>query len=342
LQDAPFDTKLANQLLPVDEYIGGVEHAVLHLLYARFFVKALNDIGMLSITEPFKRLTTQGMVCYKAYQTLALKWINPKDVIINNKGEPIYVLTNEKLIDRGTIKMSKSKKNVIDPSDVIEKYGVDAIRMFILSDTPLEKSLQWNDNATNKTLNYINKIWKLVIKSKDLVQQNTDIKPSNQSTKLTKTLHQTIQKISHNIENFEFNKAIANIHILSNAIEQTNWEDKANHNIITNAITTIILLLAPITPHFCEAAWKELNNQGLVATQQWPKYNQSLIQEESVSIGVQINGKLRGSITIKQDATEQEHKTEVMKNQKIATILSKSTIKKIIIIPNKIVSIITQ
>ena len=351
-KDKPFIKDIAEAMLPVDEYIGGIEHAILHLMYARFFVKALTKIGYVSLKEPFKRLTTQGMVCHRAYKDQKGKWIEPTKVT-KKDNKLINIETEEEVIDEGVFKMGKSTKNTIDPDQMIDLYGADSIRLFILSNTPLDKNIEWSNKSAEHSMQYLYKIWNICINNIDSIKKYAtkyheylSESDNSNNSKLISTIHQTIKKYSEYINNFEFNKAIALLHILSNIIEEEIVEigkkDTGNNKEIGLALITLITLISPISPHIAEEIWNLAGSKDLIATQKWPKYNQNMIKIRSISIGVQINGKIRDSITVSTNATSEECTETAMNSEKIKKAIEGREIVKIVSIPGKIVSIVVK
>ncbi|MBL0725802.1 MAG: leucine--tRNA ligase [Alphaproteobacteria bacterium] len=360
LSTAPFSKAIANKMLPVNEYIGGIEHAILHLMYARFFTKALTKIGLLSISEPFKRLTTQGMVCHRAYQAENREWVNPKDVITEN-GKLVHKETKIKVIDRGVTKMGKSSKNVIDPDDMINVYGADAIRLFILSNTPLDKNIEWSNKSAQHCLHYLTKIWETIMSNLDIIKKygfiDTEIsatdKPVNlitpaENSKLLQVTHETIKEYTKYIENFKFNKAISLLYILHNEIENTlkktsnnvnNSINKNNQN-TAQAIVVLIQLISLFAPHFAQEAWEQCGQKEALITKKWPIYNKNTQQGKNINIGIQINGKLRDSVTVQHTTTVEQYKEIALAKPKIKQTLLNKQVKKIIVVPKRIINIV--
>lgn len=331
-QSKAFEADKANKWLPVDQYIGGVEHAVMHLLYARFFTRALKKCGYLDIEEPFKGLYTQGMVNHRAYKNSNDKWVFPTDVIKNDDGSLIEKGSNLKVTAGAVIKMSKSKKNVIDPTDIFESYGADAARLFILSDSPPDRDLEWSEAGLDGAWRFINKLYRSV--------QDTVGKPVNADVDnaLARKTHQTIAGISNDIENFHYNKSVARIRELYNAAEQAGVSDDA----YTYALQTIVQLLSPIVPHLCEELWESLGHKTPLYLANWPTFNEAFLMDENVTIGVQINGKVRGTITVPTDIDKDTLEKEAMNDDHIAKYLDGKTVRKIIAIPGKIVNIVVS
>ena len=291
-----FDTEIVNRWLPVDQYIGGVEHAILHLLYSRFITKVFNDLGLVSFKEPFGRLFTQGM------------------------------------ITKDGIKMSKSKGNVVAPDKLIEKYGADTMRLYTLFIGPPEKDAEWNDNAVEGAWRFLNRVWRLVEKM-GTVPSSGDC-PHFLS--LRRKTHQTIKKVTEGIESgFYFNTAIASIMELVNETYQNPTVQEAKE-----AIETIVLLLSPFTPHICEELWEKLGHKGTIFKEPWPKYDPKLIQADTITIVIQINGRVRSKIDVAQDISEDKLKEAVLSDEKTKSWLKEAPVKNFIIVPKKLVNIV--
>ncbi|MFH2034549.1 MAG: leucine--tRNA ligase [Candidatus Margulisiibacteriota bacterium] len=295
---APFDREKANAWMPVDQYIGGIEHAILHLLYSRFFTKVLFDEGLVSSDEPFTNLLTQGMVV------------------------------------KDGAKMSKSKGNVVDPDHIIEKYGADTARMFILFASPPERELEWSDTAIEGAFRFLNRIWRIIHdKSK---QQSSRIKTHpNQQNQTTKKLHQTIKAVSEDLEKFSFNTAIARLMELSNELSKAEGLDHETLN-------TFLIMLSPFAPHIAEELWHELRNKDSVCKQEWPKFDPALIVEDELEIPVQVNGKHRDTIKVSAAAAEEDIKETAQESEKIKKFISGSEIVKIIYVPKRMVNIVIK
>jgi len=336
-----FDKELANKMIPVDVYIGGIEHAVMHLLYARFFLKALRKCGYLDVGEPFKCLITQGMVCHRAYQNKYGHWIDPQNVEYRDN-HYIDVSTGEILTDHGIIKMSKSKKNTIDPEHILNTYGADAARMFMLSDTPIDKDIEWHEAGIESVFKYMNRLWKIAMKFKYLVDQNTqEIAPKEIEGQilelLRKTIHRGIKNITYGIETFNLNKVIAYLHELSNAIEDTDFST-SNISVLREAIITLFLLIAPIAPHLSAEVLELLKGSD---DQLWPQYDEKLISDDIVTLAIQVNGKLRGQISVSVDSDDDICVNKAISNENVLKAIGEKKIRRTIVVKNRIVNFVT-
>lgn len=320
----------------VDQYIGGVEHAVLHLLYARFFTKAMRDCGLIDVDEPFNGLFTQGMVTHETYTDADGKWVTPATYDAMEDKSAITV--------GPTIKMSKSKKNVVDPEDIMDTYGADAARLFILSDSPPERDLEWTEGGIEGAWRFINKTYRVVLESKDsLPAPGTDM-PANFSDK-AKTLrtltHKTILGIAEDIENFHMNKAVARIRELSNALNSVKDGDGESWA-LREALEVLTQVMNPMIPHVTEELWLALGHKTLLTDTPWPSADESLLVSDTVTIGVQVNGKMRGTISISPEASEDEAREAAMAQDNVQRFVEGDgkQVRKFIYVPGKIVNVV--
>jgi leucyl-tRNA synthetase len=345
-KDKPFDRAEAESWLPVGQYIGGVEHAILHLLYARFWTRALNRIGKIGILEPFTGLFTQGMVTHETYRVHTTKtvhtenlergtgswdvaieyWIEPEQVEkgedgefrVRNSGYPVTVGRSEK--------MSKSKKNTVDPEPMFDHYGADAVRWFMLSDSPPERDLPWSESGIEGTWRFVQRLWRLF----------SDIPPRHgEDLSIDRALHRAIAGIGADIDGLGFNKAVAKVHELANVIEKA--KPSASRD---TAIDTLIRLIAPMLPHLAEEAWAARGYAGLVADASWPEADPALLVEDTVTIALQVNGKLRDTITVAKGTDKAEMERLAVTNTKVLTILAGAAPKKVIVVPDRLVNLV--
>ena len=299
----------AKYWLPVDLYIGGIEHAILHLLYARFYHKLLRDEGLVEGNEPFKRLLTQGMVL--------------------NDGA----------------KMSKSLGNTVDPEEMIQNYGADTVRLFMMFTSPPEQSLEWSDTAINGSYRFLKKLWKLIKTHQDSIKDISGIssneKFNGNQNKLRRKTHQTISKVTDDIgRRYTFNTAIAAVMELVNEVSAFNVDDELDRQVIKEAIESILLLLSPIVPHICHQLWLDINHDQPIIDARWPKYDSSLLKSETSLIVVQVNGKLRSKLEVDASISEDELKSMALSDEKVVRFIDGNEIKKIIVIPEKLVNIV--
>ena len=337
--NAAINKDKADYWLPVDQYIGGIEHAVLHLLYSRFFIKAMNKLDLINLTEPFKSLQTQGMVCHQTYKDNDNEWLFPKDVMkVNDK---FFTIDEKNMVFPGRIeKMSKSKKNVIDPNTIIDNFGSDTARFFILSDSPPQRDMEWTDEGVEGASKFLNKVWQLITTNdyKNIPYQKIKHNDNN-DFQIFSCTYKTIKNVTKAIEDFHFNIAIANIRILFNELNLYNAKTD-NHKIIKKfCISNFLILLNPICPHICEEAWEILGNKQSISNSNWPKLDLEYLNEDHIILPIQINGKRRGEIKISKSLNKQEVESLALKHQNIIKFLT-NTPKKIIYIPNKIINIV--
>ncbi len=339
--DKPFDNKAASAWLPVDQYIGGVEHAVLHLLYARFFTRGLRDCGLLDLPsgEPFGGLFTQGMVTHASFKTEDGAWVLPASV--DEKDGALFELGTGKKIIKGAIeKMSKSKKNVVDPADIIEGYGADVARWFVLSDSPPERDVEWTESGAIGAWRFANKVWATVAESS---VKNTDLlsvpKTSGGGARdLRKFAHKALAKITEGIDEFRFNTSVAQIYELTNALKKYKDNDAAK----AEGLGILIRVIAPFMPHLAEECWAHLGGKGFVCDAPWPKADASLLIDNTVTLPVQVNGKKRDEISVAKDMPKNELETLALSLPNVQNHTDGKTIRKIIIVPGRIINIVAN
>ncbi|WAC23468.1 leucine--tRNA ligase [Blastomonas sp. SL216] len=323
--DKPFDAQEIAQWLPVGQYIGGVEHAILHLLYARFWTRALARISKLEVTEPFASLFTQGMVTHQTWQDTNGKWLGPEQVEKNGE-DWIITATGETAIAGRVEKMSKSKKNVVDPDEIVNRYGADAVRWFMLSDSPPERDLPWSEAGIEGCWRFVQRLWRVF---------NSVEAAEGQDKPLERKLHQTIDLIGKDIEALAFNKAVARLYELTNAIEKA--ETSASRNI---AVRALARLVAPMVPHLAEEAWEILEGHGLIADAAWPEVDPALLVEDEVTIAVQIKGKLRDTLTVAKGLPNEELERLALASDKVQRSLDGAPIRKVIVVPDRLVNLV--
>ncbi len=336
----PLEKNAVKNWLPVDCYIGGIEHAVLHLLYSRFFTSALEKCGLVNLKEPFKRLETQGMISHETYKNNEGKWLSPDDIVKNDEGNFVEIATGKPVTVGRIEKMSKSKKNTIDPRHIIETYGVDAARLFMLSDSPPDRDLEWTDAAIEGAWRYIGRLWKLVQEHIGSYTSSTNASSPTPNI-LQKLTHKTIAAVTDDLEKFHFNKAIARIRELTNLIETTPHTSE-NTNIRSEAIVAAIHLLSPFMPHLTEELWQQLGNRDFITDRAWPVADAKWLVDDSVTIAIQVNGKLRGTINASKDADKKYLEDEALKLPAIVEFLKDKKINKVVVVPNRIVNVVIQ
>ncbi|BBF68322.1 leucine--tRNA ligase [Sphingomonas bisphenolicum] len=329
--DKPFDRETVEQWLPVGQYIGGVEHAILHLLYARFWTRALQHMGKLGFAEPFTGLFTQGMVTHETYsreqgEGLPPVYFAPGEIDRTSEGATLIADAAPVEVGR-VIKMSKSKKNVVDPDDIIAQYGADAVRWFMLSDSPPERDLPWTEAGIEGSWRFVNRVWRLF--------GEYDASAEGADKALDRKLHQTVDGVARDIEALGFNKAVAKIYELVNTIEKA--KPSASR---TAAIRGLALLVAPMTPHLAEEGWAEMHGDGLIADAAWPPVDPALLVDDEVTIACQVMGKLRDTITVPKGTPKDELEKLALAAPNVIRTLDGATPKKIIVVPDRLVNIV--
>ena len=333
----PFEKEKINKWLPVDQYVGGVEHAILHLLYARFLTKALRDNNLFDIDEPFKRLLTQGMVQSAAYKnSITGKYISPTDIKdITNPKDPKDNSKLEVLFE----KMSKSKYNGIDPESVIKKYGADTARMFILFKAPPEKDLEWGDSDVEGQYRFLCRIWKLFLDytNNDISHEANKLKQENESS-LLKSINIAIKEISNDIKNNQFNTAISELMKFYNSISSN--LNHVNQDLRREALMKFCILLAPFAPHISDEIWHLIGNSKSVHLEKWPVFDEDALKENSYELVIQINGKVRDKINVEINISDDEIKEKTLISPNVKKWIDKKTIRKIIIVKGRIINIV--
>lgn len=346
------NSEAADYWLGVDQYIGGIEHAILHLLYSRFFNRAMKKCGYTNIDEPFTNLFTQGMITHETYKDKNDQWLNPEFVLLDAEGDnrtATHSDTGEKVTIGSVEKMSKSKKNVVDPTDFVTNFGADTARWFTISDSPPERDFLWTDAGVDGSYKFTQRVWRLVCENtngKTIDLKNAPKNLDAQATSLRVITHKSIKNVSQAIENLHFNVAIAQIYMLTNAI--SSFAAKADKNnpvtefVLFEALTRLTQLFGPIMPHLAEECWKQLGYQNLAAEQQWPDFEQALTVDDTVSIAVQVNGKKRDVLEIAKDATKDQIEEAAFKLEGVMRNIEGKTIVKKIIVPGRIVNIVVK
>ena len=319
--------------MPVDQYIGGVEHAILHLLYSRFFMRAISkDNEKINLTEPFSGLFTQGMVCHETYKDPDDNWVSPEDIEIIN-GKKYLKKDNSKIIKVGPSEsMSKSKKNTIDPENIISEYGADAARLFILSDSPPEKDVQWSEEGIISSYKFIQKLWTLNL---NIIQKIKQEIKEDKDDELIKFTNKFLKEITENLENFSYNKLIANLHVMHSSLTKIIKNEYKKETLIEN-YKKILIAIQPIIPHFSNECLELLN----IKETSWPDFDKLLIKDDLINLVIQINGKKRSLIKVKADKTENEILKIVKDDEKIKKYLENNSFKKSIYVKNKLINII--
>jgi leucyl-tRNA synthetase len=324
--DRPFDRAEAEAWLPVAQYIGGVEHAILHLLYARFWTRALQHIGRIGISEPFKGLFTQGMVTHETFLSPDGRWLAPEEVEVGTSGVLAERATGAP-VERGRIeKMSKSRRNTVDPEPIVAKYGADAVRWFMLSDSPPERDLEWSESGIEGAARFVQRVWRLA---------NGQAGGEGLDPALDKKLHRAIAATGEAIEGLQFNKAVAQLYELVNAIEKA-----APSASRTEAVRTLVKLISPMAPHLAEEAWAALGEAGMVIEAAWPSFDHAMLVDDQVTIAVQVNGKLRDTISAPRGLDRAAAEALALGSEKVQRQLAGATPRKVIVVPDRLVNIV--
>lgn len=347
--ELPFDKNKADTLLPVDRYIGGIEHAVMHLLYARFFTKVLRDLGLTKVSEPFKNLLTQGMVCMETVKCPEHGFLAPEDF-----KDDKCLKCSATIIIGPKEKMSKSKKNVVDPDHIIDKYGSDTTRLFSLFAAPPEKDLDWNEDGVEGSARFIGRVWRLVTDNLEVLKTTIPYNPSEDSGKLSgaeKDLHHmthvTIKRVTEDTERrLQFNTAISAIMEFVNSLYQfkvnADGSEGINNRVFKEAVDTLVVLLNPFAPHVTEELWSLMGKSVMIAGSQWPKLNEASLKTDEIEVVVQVNGKVRSKISVSAGASKEEVEESALNDEKVKEWVEGKEVKKIIYVPGKLVSIVIK
>lgn len=349
--ELPFGSEAVNAWTPVDQYIGGVEHAVMHLLYARFFTKVLRDLGLLKANEPFKRLLTQGMVLGPSYYSeKENRFLFAHEV--RTAGDKAYSLeTGEELVIK-VEKMSKSKNNGVDPEVMIKKYGADTTRLFIMFTAPPEKELEWNENGLAGAARFLNRVWRVVLENVEMIKdEKIDYsKLSKEDKALVRKLHQTIKRVTEAIEdNYHFNTSIAgnmelinDVYDFRNNVLGTEKESTESQKVFGEVLRNIVIMLSPFVPHFCDELWEAMGEEGFLFNASWPEYDEKLTVADEITMAIQVNGKVRGSISVERTASKEEIEKMALAVENVQKHTEGKTVAKVIVVPGKIVNIVVK
>jgi leucyl-tRNA synthetase len=335
--------------MPVDQYIGGIEHAILHLLYSRYFTRVLKTFDLVDYREPFSRLLTQGMVCKETVTCPEHGFLFPEHVTV--KGDDKTCRLCDASVTVGRIeKMSKSKKNVVDPNVLIEKYGADTLRLFCLFAAPPERDLDWSDQGVEGAFRFLNRVWRLVVECLEAIDE-TEPRGHEGKSRLTdeakdlhRKIHQTIQRVSHDIETrFHFNTAISAVMELVNAIQSSResvLSQAAGPGVLREGLETVVLLLSPIVPHICDELWEMLGHSESHIETSWPDFDRDATREEQLLVVVQINGKVRSRFHVAADMDEAQIKEKALCDERVLARLANRPVKKVIVVKKKLVNIV--
>ncbi len=339
----PVERTEADYWLPVDQYVGGVEHAILHLLYSRFFTRGMKATGHLGITEPFTGLFTQGMVCHASYKDEHGKWLYPEEVRFNPDGKAVHAETGAPVTVGRSETMSKSKKNVVDPGKIIDGYGADTARLFMLSDSPPERDLEWTDAGVDGAWRFVGRLWRLTASMAEALPPSGSPCPADLNTRAMaarRATHRAIADVSGAFERFHFNGAVARVRELTNALEGLDIKDTGEAWALREGLDALARLIGPMMPHIAEEMWEKLGHAELLADTGWPKADPALLVDETVTMAVQINGKLRATITLARNAPTKDAEEAALADPNLQRILGGAAPKKIVVVPNRIVNVV--
>jgi leucyl-tRNA synthetase len=343
---APVDLAAADYWLPVDQYIGGIEHAILHLLYSRFFARAMKITGHLNVEEPFKSLFTQGMVIHETYKSQSGQWLTPAEV--ERAGESWVELASGAPVTAAPAeKMSKSKRNVIDPDDIIEKYGADTARWFMLSDTPPERDIEWTESGVLGAWRFVQRIWRICceVAASSSVVDNAALSACKDDgvLQLRRATHGAIAAVGDDISHLRFNRAIARIYELVNVISgavSSQSTEPVHQMALRESAIALVQLFAPMMPHLAEECWQVLGQSGMVCERDWPEHDASLLVSDSVTVVVQINGKKRAEMSLAKGLDNAAVEQACLANENVVRSLTDKTVRKVIVVPDKLVNIV--
>ena len=336
--ETPVVREDADYWLPVDQYVGGVEHAVLHLLYSRFFTRAMKVIGQGAVDEPFAGLFTQGMVCHETYQGPEGNWLAPDE--IEKEGDGYVTLDGRQPVEVGrVIKMSKSKRNVVAPAQIIQVYGADTARWFMLSDCPPDRDLEWTESGAEGAWRYTQRVFRLVNEALPALSQSGDAETAAMRA-LQVATHKMVAGVTADIESFAFNKSVARLYEYANELSKALGKDGVGGEPLKEALSFFIRAFEPMMPHLAQELWAALGNSDLVCLAPWPVVNEALLVDDTVTIGVQVNGKLRGTIDMAKDASKEDTEAAAMALEGVQRALDGGAPKKVIVVPGRIVNIV--
>ncbi len=340
-----FDRSKAGKWLPVDQYIGGVEHAVMLLLYARFFTRALRDCGYLDIAEPFAGLVTQGMIHHQTYRDSRGQFRYPSEVKPDGAGN--LVTTDGQPVTPGRVeKMSKSKKNIVDPANIIDMYGADTARLFMLSDSPPERDMEWTESGVEGAWRFLNRLYRLVTQQAPRLPAAGAAAPGQMgeaAQDLRRSVHRSASTVADDLAKFRFNRAVARLRELTNSLQEAAQAESLPADTawaLREGFDYLVRLFAPMVPHLAEELWAELGHTSLVADEAWPQADASLLAEGTVTLPVQVNGKVRGQISVAKDADEETIRSVALEQSAVQRHLAGKAPRKVVVVPNKIVNVV--
>ena len=354
IKTAPTDRKVADAWMPVDQYIGGIEHAILHLLYSRFFTRAMRKTGHVGLDEPFAGLFTQGMVVHETYRRADGEWVAPAEIKIETLGDvrQATLTSTGEPIEIGPIeKMSKSKRNTVDPDDIIKEYGADVARWFMLSDSPPERDVEWTERGVQGAWRFMQRLWRLVGEAAEIAATAPPERPSQFSpaaVTLRKATHRALARVTDDIEKLHFNVCVAHIYEFANGISAIIGEIEGAASdlgpdfrwAMREAVNVLVQLFHPMMPHLAEECWAMLGHDTLVAEAAWPQVERDLLIEHTLTLPVQINGKKRADVTVARDAANADIEAAVLALEAVQKALDGKAPKKVIVVPQRIVNVV--
>ncbi len=341
--EKPVEQAEVDYWLPVDQYVGGVEHAVLHLLYARFFTRGMKATGHLKIAEPFAGLFTQGMVCHECYRAESGEWLYPSQVKKNPDGTATHIETGRPVTVQSGEKMSKSKNNVVDPDKIISTYGADTARLFMLSDSPPERDLEWTDAGVEGAWRYLNRLWRMATEPKTAMPKAGTPQPADMDARAldaVRAAHRAIADVSADLDGFRFNRAVARLRELTNALDDLDGSRAGDGWALRFGLETLARLANPMMPHLTEEIWQSLGHFTILCETPWPKADMSLLAVAEVTVAVQVNGKLRATITLPKDAPDADAQKAALSDPNVLRAMDGKAAKKVIVVKNKIVNVV--
>ncbi len=346
--EPPVEKAAVDYWLPVDQYVGGIEHAILHLLYSRFFTRGMKACGQVKLDEPFAGLFTQGMVCHETYKDESGKWLYPKEVDKRPEGA-VHVKTGEPVTVGRSEKMSKSLCNVVDPGGIIETYGADTARWFMLSDSPPERDLEWTESGVEGAWRFVQRLWRLVTTRLPAAAEGGAVPAGFDATAtaLRRVTHKTVAGVTDDIEKFHFNRAVARLYEFANALGDVDLggngaagDSGGRHWAMREGLEALVRLIGPMMPHLAEELWQALGHQTLLVDSPWPAADPALVVDSTVTVAVQVNGKLRSTIELPRDAAEALARESALADENVQRAMDGKAPRKVIVVPNRIVNVV--
>jgi leucyl-tRNA synthetase len=349
--DTPTNTEATDYWLPVDQYIGGIEHAILHLLYARFFSRAMQATGHLGIDEPFDGMFTQGMLTHESYRDAPGgngSWLSPEQVV-KREGKAFHVDTGDEVTIGGIEKMSKSKKNTVDPQEIISQFGADTARWFVLSDSPPERDVEWTEAGVEGSWKFAQRLWRTLTENMDVLAPKGRAAPATMSDAAQaqrSATHKTIASVTNDFDQFHFNRAIARIYELTNQVgsfaSKVDGSNEAEAFALREALEALVLMIAPLMPHLAEEAWQQLGHDQMVVDTPWPVADESLTKDDTIVIAVQVNGKRRGELEIAPGEEAKKVEAAALAVDTVVKAIGDAQVRKVIVVPDRIVNIVAN